>query len=36
MHDTVLTPAKPLCQGQIEGLKDKLNTKAVRLKKKKK
>lgn len=28
----MLRLAKPLCQGQIEGLKDKLNIKAGRLK----
>lgn len=30
MCDTVITLAKPLCQGQIEGLKDRLNIKAAR------
>lgn len=35
MCDTVLTLPKPWCQGQIEGLKDKLNIKAASLKEEK-
>lgn len=36
MCGTVLTLPKPWCQGQIEGLKDKLNIKAASLQNKKK
>lgn len=35
MCDTVLMLAKPLCQGQIKGLKDRLKIKAVKLKEEK-
>lgn len=35
MCDTVLMLAQPLRQGQIEGLKDRLNIKMVRLKEEK-